>query len=60
LKYQNNPKVKRLIDKLASKFGGAGGGAGGMGGMGGFPGMGGMGGGFPGAGGSSPFDFEPE
>ena len=57
MKYQNNPKVKKLIDKLASKFGG---GAGAGGGMGGFPGMGGMGGGFPGAGGSSPFDFEPE
>ena len=57
MKYQNNPKVKILIDKLACICGG---GAGAGGGMGGFPGMGGMGGGFPGAGGSSPFDFEPE
>ncbi|CAF1059079.1 unnamed protein product, partial [Didymodactylos carnosus] len=47
--YQNNPKVRKIMEKIAGKFGG--GGAGGMGGMGGFPG--GMGG-FPGGmGGSS-------
>lgn len=27
-KYQNNPKVKKVIDKLSSKFGGTGAGAG--------------------------------
>lgn len=54
LQYQNNPKVKRVIEKLSQKFGG--GGAAGMGGfpggMGGFPG--GMGG-FPGGMGGFPF-----
>ncbi|XP_036149710.1 putative protein FAM10A4 [Monomorium pharaonis] len=45
LKYQNNPKIMALINKMASKFGGAGGmpGAAGMnfpGGMPGFPGAG--------------------
>ncbi|XP_071645094.1 hsc70-interacting protein [Temnothorax longispinosus] len=45
LKYQNNPKIMGLINKMASKFGGAGGmpGAAGMnfpGGMPGFPGAG--------------------
>ncbi|XP_011056547.1 PREDICTED: putative protein FAM10A4 isoform X2 [Acromyrmex echinatior] len=45
LKYQNNPKVMALINKMASKFGGVGGmpGAAGMnfpGGMPGFPGAG--------------------
>ncbi|CAF0802526.1 unnamed protein product [Didymodactylos carnosus] len=49
--YQNNPKVRKIMEKIAGKFGGAGGGGGmpgGMGGMPGFPGgMGGMGG-FPG------------
>jgi len=44
--YQNNPKVRKIMEKIAGKFGGGGaGGMGGMGGMGGFPG--GMGG-FPG------------
>merc|ERR1712060_162266 len=56
-KYQNNPKVMQLINKMMGKFGGGGapggmpgmgGGMPGMGGMGGFPGMGGMPGGFPG------------
>nr|CAD7568199.1 unnamed protein product [Timema californicum] len=52
-KYQGNPKIKAVINKLAAKFGGAGGMPGGFGGMpGGFGGMpggfGGMGGGFPG------------
>lgn len=40
-KYQNNPKIMALINKMASKFGGAGGMPGGMnfpGGMPGFPG----------------------
>lgn len=43
LKYQNNPKIMALINKMASKFGGAGGMPGGMnfpGGMPGFPGAG--------------------
>lgn len=47
--HQSNPKVRKVMEKLASKFGGAGGPMGGgfPGGMGGgFPG--GMGGGFPG------------
>nr|CAD7198963.1 unnamed protein product [Timema douglasi] len=52
-KYQGNPKIKAVINKLAAKFGGPGGMPGGFGGMpGGFGGMpggfGGMGGGFPG------------
>merc|ERR1712241_959817 len=63
-KYQNNPKVMQLINKMMGKFGGGGGAGGmpgmpgmgggmpgmggGMPGMGGFPGMGGMPGGFPG------------
>ena len=46
-KYQNNPKVMQLINKMMGKFGG-GGGAGGM------PGMPGMGGGMPGMGGGMP------
>lgn len=37
LKYQNNPKIMALINKMALKFGGAAGMAGG-GGMPGFPG----------------------
>nr|CAD7445237.1 unnamed protein product [Timema bartmani] len=45
-KYQGNPKIKAVINKLAAKFGGAGGMPGGFGGMPG--GFGGMGGGFPG------------
>lgn len=43
LKYQNNPKVMALINKMATRFGGAGGMPGGMnfpGGMPGFPGAG--------------------
>merc|ERR1719357_483042 len=52
-KYQNNPKVMSLINKMASKFGG-GGGMPGMGGMGGMPGMGGMGGGAPPSSGGAP------
>ncbi|KAK3864206.1 hypothetical protein Pcinc_030090 [Petrolisthes cinctipes] len=55
-KYQSNPKVAAVVNKLISKLGGGeegmGGGFPGMGG--GFPGMGGMGGGFPGAGGGFP------
>ncbi|XP_032680700.1 putative protein FAM10A4 [Odontomachus brunneus] len=53
LKYQSNPKIMALINKVASKFGGAGG----M--PGGFPGM--MGGmpGFPGAGGGRPNPPKP-
>ena len=63
-KYQNNPKVMKLINQMMGKFGGGGapggmpgmpgmgggmpGMGGGMPGMGGFPGMGGMPGGFPG------------
>ncbi|XP_046624368.1 hsc70-interacting protein-like isoform X1 [Neodiprion virginianus] len=61
LKYQSNPKIMALINKMASKFGGAGGGmppgmAGMAGGMGGFPGM--MGGmpGFGGTGAAPPTD----
>ena len=45
--HQSNPKVRKVMEKLASKFGGAGGPGGPMGGGGfpGFPGgMGGMGG----------------
>nr|CAD7431095.1 unnamed protein product [Timema monikensis] len=45
-KYQGNPKIKAVINKLAAKFGGAGGMPGGFGGMPG--GFGAMGGGFPG------------
>merc|ERR1711894_416600 len=41
MKYQGNPKVMKLITKMAGKMGGGGGG--GLGGMmGGMPGMGGM------------------
>merc|ERR1719431_434529 len=40
MKYQNNPKVMALVNKMASKMGGMGG-MPGMGGMGGMPGMGG-------------------
>ncbi|GLH01153.1 Hsc70-interacting protein [Gryllus bimaculatus] len=47
IKYQSNPKVATVINKLASKFGGMGGGMGGLGGLGG---MGGFPGGFPGGG----------
>ena len=43
MKYQGNPKVMALLQKMAGKMGG-GGGMPGMGGMGGMPGMGGMGG----------------
>jgi len=52
--YQNNPKVRKIMEKIAGKFGGAGagGGMGGPGFPGGMGGMGGMGGGFPG--GSAP------
>lgn len=59
MKYQNNPKVMALVNKMASKFGGGGGGMPGMGGMGGLGGMAGMmgglfgGGGAPSSGGSS-------
>jgi len=62
MKYQNNPKVMALVNKMASKFGGGGGGMPGMGGMGGLGGMAGMagmmgglfgGGGAPPSGGSS-------
>merc|ERR1712004_693257 len=49
MKYQGNPKVMKLITKMA---GGGGGGLGGM--MGGMPGMGGMFGGMPGMGGGMP------
>ena len=48
-KYQNNPKVQKVIEKLKGKFGGGGGGF--PGGPGGFPGAP---GGFPGAPGGSP------
>ena len=34
MKYQNNPKVQKVMEKLSSKLGGGGGG--GMGGAGGF------------------------
>lgn len=47
-KYENNPKIKSVINKMASKFGGGMGGMGGMGG--GFPG------GFPGGFGGFPGD----
>merc|ERR1719245_2403225 len=51
MKYQGNPKVMALLQKMAGKMGG-GGGMPGMGGMGGMPGMGGgMPGGMPGMGG---------
>ena len=40
-KYQNNPKVMKLINQMMGKFGGGGGAPGGM------PGMPGMGGGMP-------------
>lgn len=30
-KYQDNPKIQRIIEKMSSKFGGAAGGAGGAG-----------------------------
>jgi len=64
-KYQNNPKVMKLINQMMGKFGGGGGAPGGMPGMpgmgggmpgmgGGMPGMGGMGG-FPGMGGMGGF-----
>merc|ERR1711894_697440 len=53
MKYQGNPKVMKLITKMAGKMGGGGGG--GLGGMmGGMPGMGGMFGGMPGMGGGMP------
>lgn len=42
MKYQSNPKVMALVNKMASKFGGGGMGGGGMPGMGGMGGMGGM------------------
>lgn len=51
LKYQSNPKIASVINKLASKMGGAGG----MPGM--PPGMAGMGGGMPGMGGGMPGGF---
>jgi len=52
LKYQSNPKIQRVIEKMQKKFGGAAGGMGGMPGMGGMGGMpGGMGGMFGGMGG---------
>lgn len=41
-KYQNNPKVMSLVNKMTSKFGGASGMAGMANMMGGFGGMGGM------------------
>ena len=46
-KYQNNPKVMQLINKMMGKFGGGGA-------PGGMPGMPGMGGGMPGMGGGMP------
>jgi len=54
MKYQGNPKVMKLLTKMAGKMGGGGGGApGGMGGLGGmFGGMG--GGGMPGGMGGMP------
>merc|ERR1711976_869217 len=42
MKYQGNPKVMKLLTKMAGKMGGGGGGMGGLGGM--FGGMGGAGG----------------
>jgi len=51
LQYQDNPKVKAVIEKLSKKFGGAGGGAGAGGFPGGFPGGA---GGFPGGAGGFP------
>lgn len=62
MKYQNNPKVMKLLKSFAGGMGGMPG-MGGMGGgfpggfpggMGGMPGMGGMGGGFPGFPGAAP------
>jgi suppressor of tumorigenicity protein 13 len=59
MKYQSNPKVMALVNKMASKFGGGGGmgggmpGMGGMGGLGGMAGMAGMMGGLFGGGGPS-------
>merc|ERR1712128_248795 len=59
MKYQSNPKVMALVNKMASKMGGMGGmpgmggGMPGMGGMGGMPGMGGLGGMFGGMGGGA-------
>lgn len=47
-KYQNNPKVMKLVAKIGASMGGRGGGAGMFPGMGGMGGMGGAGGGFPG------------
>ena len=37
--HQSNPKVRKVMEKLASKFGGAGGPMGGGAGGGGFPGF---------------------
>merc|ERR1712083_468423 len=56
MKYQGNPKVMKLLTKMAGKMGGGGGGApGGMGGLGGmFGGMGGGMGGMPGGMGGMP------
>merc|ERR1719433_2333356 len=52
MKYQGNPKVMKLLTKMAGKMGG---GAGGLGGMfGGMGGMGGMPGGMPGGMGGMP------
>jgi len=67
MKYQNNPKVMALVNKMASKFGGGGGmgggmpgGMGGLGGMAGMAGMmGGMFGGGGGGGGASAADSTP-
>ena len=62
-KYENNPKIKSVINKMASRFGaGMGmGGMGGGGGGGGFPGgcPGGFPGGFPGTEEDDEADFVP-
>merc|ERR1712173_527699 len=56
MKYQGNPKVMKLLTKMAGKMGGGGGGMGGLGGMfGGTGGTGGMPGGMGGMpGGAAP------
>ena len=52
-KYENNPKIKSIINKLATKFGGGMGAGAGAGPGAGFPGMG----GFPGGAGGFPGGF---
>ncbi|XP_059618636.1 hsc70-interacting protein 1-like [Phlebotomus argentipes] len=56
IKYQNNPKIVQLLEKLGAAGGGMPGFMGGMGGMGG----GGFPGGFPGAGGAPPSGEAPK